>query len=256
MDPIVSIIIPCYNHGEYLPQAIQSVENYPVKEDYEIIIIDDGSSDYQTIQALKDLRDNGYKVLHQPNLGLSEARNNGIRNSKGKYLLMLDADNKIRPEYIEKGKSILDNFPKTGIVYGDSLFFGESEKINKPRSFIIKKILIENYIDACVVMRKEVWIQSKGYDTNLTALEDWDMHLSAYQLGWQFNYIPEIMFEYRYRKDSMSRSIKNKIELVEYISKKHGNLYRKEFLKNITIKARIKGALIDLFKKLTGNPQY
>ncbi|MEO5946848.1 MAG: hypothetical protein ABIP79_08530, partial [Chitinophagaceae bacterium] len=122
--------------------------------------------------------------------------------------------------------------------------------------FSLKKLLIENYINSCVVMRKQVWEDTNGYDINLTAFEDWDMHLSAIEMGWKFQYISEILFEYRIRNDSMVRTIINSKELFNYISKKHGILYRNEFLKNITIKDRLKGAFRDLFEKLRGNPQY
>ena len=256
MEPVLSIIIPCYNHGDFLADALASVAMYSRKSIYEVIIINDGSTDRKTNEFINSLKTDGFQVIEQENKGLSSARNIGIKASNGKYILLLDADNKIRPDYIDKGIKILDTKPEIGIIYGDSLHFGELDKKNKVGKFKIKKLLIDNYIDACVVMRKEVWIQAKGYDTNLTALEDWDMHLSAYELGWQFHYVPEIMFEYRFRKVSMSQTINNKIELVNYIAKKHGNLYRNEFLKNITIKNRLVSALSDFFQKIVGNPQY
>jgi len=256
MIPVLSIIIPCYNHGIYLIDAVQSVECYPNKQDYEIIIVNDGSSDTDTIQILNTLSQKGYTVLHQPNLGLSAARNNGIRISKGIYLLILDADNKIRPSYIHKGIEVLDANHEVGIVYGDCQFFGEIEKKMTQGKFSKKKILIENYIDACVIMRKKIWEEANGYDTAIPEISDWDLHLTALSNNWSFHYIPEILFDYRVRSDAMSRTHKKHDEHKNYIAKKHGLLYRNAFLETITIKARIMSVLKDVWEKLKGNPQY
>ena len=256
MIPVLSIIIPCYNHGIYLIDAVQSVECYPNKQDYEIIIVNDGSSDTDTIQILNTLSQKGYTVLHQPNLGLSAARNNGIRISKGIYLLILDADNKIRPSYIHKGIEVLDANHEVGIVYGDCQFFGEIEKKMTQGKFSKKKILIENYIDACVIMRKKIWEEANGYDTAIPEISDWDLHLTALSNNWSFHYIPEILFDYRVRSDAMSRTHKKHDEHKNYIAKKHSLLYRNAFLETITIKARIMSVLKDVWEKLKGNPQY
>jgi glycosyltransferase involved in cell wall biosynthesis len=104
--PKVSIIIPCYNHGKYIMDAISSVEKIEDKNLYELIIINDGSTDEYTNTLLKELSDKGYYVIFQENKGLATSRNNAIAISKGEYILPLDADNKIRPEYIYKGINI------------------------------------------------------------------------------------------------------------------------------------------------------
>ncbi len=256
MDPVISIIIPCYNQGQYISDAIGSVEKYPDKSVYEIIIINDGSTNEDTIAVLKLLMEKGYHVINQDNQGLSMARNNGIAIAKGKYILPLDADNKIRPAYIDKGIQILDSHPDVGIVYSNSLRFGKENKIFRPGRFILKKLMFENYIDACVVMRKEVWEETGGYDKMISAYADWDLNLCVFEHGWKFHYVNEILFEYRVRKDSMLRQLTNSEELIKYIARKHGPLYRTEFLKTLTIKRKLKSAMVDLFRKITGKPGY
>ena len=256
MPPKVSVIIPCHNHGKYVVEAIESVESYPDKQDYEIIIINDGSTDLETIQILNELADKEYQILQQANLGLSIARNNGIAVARGIYILPLDADNKIKPSYIQKGIKVLDAYPEVGVVYGDCQSFGEIEKKMTQGKFSKKKILIENYIDACVIMRKKVWEEANGYDTAIPEISDWDLHLTALSNNWSFHYIPEILFDYRVRSDAMSRTHKKHDEHKNYIAKKHGLLYRNAFLETITIKARIKSVLKDVWEKLKGNPQY
>src|SRR5262245_33102094 len=117
-DPVLSIVIPCYNQGNYLKEALDSVEMYDGNYLYEIIIINDGSTEVDTIRILGELREKGYTILNQNNQGLSMARNNGIAFAKGKFFLPLDADNKIRPAYIEKGIAILEKNSNVGVVYG------------------------------------------------------------------------------------------------------------------------------------------
>ncbi len=256
MDPVISIIIPCYNQGQYILDAISSVEQYPDKSVYEIIIINDGSADENSIKVLKSLEEKGYHVLNQDNQGLSMARNNGIAIAKGKYILPLDADNKIRTGYIDKGIHILNTHPEVGVVYGNSQRFGDTIEVFKPGNFILKKLMFENYIDACVILRKKVWEETGGYDKMLSAYEDWDFNLCAFELGWKFHYVNEILFEYRVRKDSMLRQITDPDELINYIARKHGPLYRTEFLKTLTIKRKIKSAILDLYAKITGKQRY
>ena len=103
MTPKISIIIPCYNMGSFVDEAIQSVQQYPDDEVYEIIVVNDGSNDSITINKLKEIEDSGIRVIHQKNKGLGNARNMGVEAAQGIYILPLDADNKILPEYISEG---------------------------------------------------------------------------------------------------------------------------------------------------------
>src|SRR4051812_30462131 len=100
-EPVVSIIIPCYNSGKYLPEALDSISAYPDKGMYEVIIINDGSTDELTLSLLNNLQQNGeHIVLHQENKGPAAARNAGVKMAKAPYLLFLDSDNKIESNYI------------------------------------------------------------------------------------------------------------------------------------------------------------
>ncbi|MGL5195420.1 MAG: glycosyltransferase family A protein, partial [Chroococcales cyanobacterium] len=115
----VSVIIPCYNQGEFVLEAIASVESCqdPV---YEILIVNDGSTSPVTQKVLTYLEKKGYQVIHQSNQGLAAARNTGIKKAQGRYILPLDADNKIKPDYITEAVAILDEHPEVGVVYGNA----------------------------------------------------------------------------------------------------------------------------------------
>src|SRR5690606_33018030 len=91
----LSVVIPCYNHGQYLMEALQCFPDYHSQNQYEIIVVNDGSTDKITLESLKKAEDQGFKVLHQENQGLSSARNNGITVSAGDYILPLDSDDRV-----------------------------------------------------------------------------------------------------------------------------------------------------------------
>lgn len=230
----LSVIIPCYNQGEYLLDALTSIQSCldPV---YEIIIVNDGSNDAITVNLLAYLREQEYFILDQENQGLSGARNSGIAKASGRYILTLDADNKIRPDYILKGIAILDQNPDVGVVYGKPEWFGEIDRPwSMPEKFDAGQLILGNYIDACAVFRKSVWEDCGGYDTHLpvAAWEDWDFWLGALERGWKFHYVPEVLYEYRVRKSSMVATCdlpENRSRLFKYICTKHAKLYRTAF---------------------------
>jgi len=213
-EPLISVVIPCYNQGQYIDEAIKSVEEYK-GQDYEIIIINDGSTDDFTNKRLKELRDDGYNVIFQDNQGLGKTRNNGIRIAKGKYILPLDADNMIKPEYISRAIDIFNADPGISIVYSDRHVFGDLNILNKVGEFDLSTIYKGSYIDACAVYRKDVWNEIGGYDENMPTqgLEDWDFWLSAAEKGFRFFYIPEPLFYYRVLENSMCRLITKNPEL-------------------------------------------
>ncbi len=230
----LSVIIPCFNHGNFILEAVASVENCQ-EAVYEIIIIDDGSTDIITRKNINYLKDKGYTVIEQNNQGLAAARNIGIKISTGRYFLPLDADNKIRPEYITKSIKILDKHPEVGIVYGDAEYFGDLTGIWRVANFDVNTMIIGNYIDACAVIRKTVWKDCGGYDSNIPdklGYEDWDFWLSAIEQGWKFYHIPEILFDYQVRSNSMVSGCnipENRRKLMQYIATKHLGLYTSNF---------------------------
>ena len=119
----VSVVIPCFNHGEFLPEAVGSVANMK-REDIELIVVDDGSTDERTRKEMDGLSARGIKVIRQENKGLAGARNAGVLASQGEYIFPLDADDRLRAGWVNRGISILGSDPKVGVVYGDAECFG------------------------------------------------------------------------------------------------------------------------------------
>lgn len=236
--PLVSIIIPCYNHGQYINEALESVGQFNEKSLLEIIIINDGSTDSFT-NALLEKLSSSYTVIKQENKGLAATRNAGIKVSKGKYILPLDADNKITPGYISRAIEIMEQNQDVDIVYSNAFLFGDTkDEVLLAGPFNLQRLMLGNYIDACACFRKEVWIKNNGYDENLTAilpgLEDWEFWMHAAFNGFGFEYINEPLFYYRVVKGSMLHQLKSKkagnVEVIEYLIKKHDQCFGPQYI--------------------------
>jgi Glycosyltransferases involved in cell wall biogenesis len=240
MLPKISIIIPCYNHGQYLIDAIRSVEECNDKNLYEIIILNDGSTDKLTTDLFQQLNNDGYNVINQTNQGLGAARNNAIKNAKGQYILPLDSDNKISPEYIYESIKIFDEQPEVAMVYGDAEYFGGKTGRWNVGEFNLQKLMLGNYIDACAVFRKSVWEALGGYDEKMPVMgfEDWDFWLNMSFKNYAFHYINKIMFYYRVLPESMVLAIVDiKREVIlKYMEEKHKNYLNRTYINDLIIK--------------------
>jgi glycosyltransferase involved in cell wall biosynthesis len=229
---IVSVIVPCFNHGEFLPEAVASVTDM-VRDDVELIVVDDGSTDGRTRQVLDNLAARGIKVIRQENKRLAAARNTGILASQGEYIFPLDADDRLRHGWLDRGIRILDSDPKIGVVYGDAQCFGVRSDVWVVGPFDSGQLLYWNYIHASALYRRSVWEQNCGYDGTMPVqgLEDWDFWLGALEHGWQFAYLPEALFDYRIAQESMiTRTHGFEEQVGEFIAKKHGPLHRQAWL--------------------------
>lgn len=162
------------------------------------------------------------RVLSQPNSGASVARNNAIRVSHGKYILPVDADNRIHPLYIAEAEAVLETRQEVRVVSCRAEFFGDrtGEWIVPP--FSKQTLARKNMIDTCAMYRRCDWDKTPGYMTTCTAREDWDMWLSLFELGGEFVRLPDIRLYYRVRKGSkrmQDRALKRK--LVDEINRRH-----------------------------------
>jgi glycosyltransferase involved in cell wall biosynthesis len=223
----VSVVMPCFNHGKFLQEAVESVMRVG-RDDLELIVVDDGSTDERTRKGVDALLARGIKAIRQENKGPAEARNTGVLAAQGEYIFPLDADDRLRPGWLEQGTSILSSDPKVGVVYGDAQCFGSREDPWPTGPFETTRLLRWNYIHVSALYRRSVWEQNHGYDGTmlLQGLEDWDFWLGALEHGWGFAYLPKIFFDYRQAEGSMitrTRGYESQVE--EFIMTKHGCLY-------------------------------
>jgi glycosyltransferase involved in cell wall biosynthesis len=234
---VISVVIPCFNAGEFLPDALESVNRQTYMGKFNIVIVDDGSTDKTTHTLLKQLeqQDQKIKVIYQENKGPAAARNTGVRASDAEYLLFLDSDNKIRPDYMTKALKILEANNEIGIVYGAPSFFGDSTEARfVPGEFNIFTFLKGNSIDMCAVVRRAVWDSVGGFDEDrlLIGHEDWDFWIMAGAKDWKFHFINEVLYDYRVRQNSVivNANIGDKVyKVLEYFYLKHRELLLRNY---------------------------
>jgi len=212
--PTVSVIIPTYNRATLLGRAIQSVlaQTY---QDFELIIVDDASTD-NTESLVKSF--NSEKVIymrHQKNKGTSSGRNTGIRSAKGDYIALQDSDNEWMPEKLEKQMSAFAAAPpEVGVVYTGFYMIENNKKKYWPSASITPKngnifssIIKGEYLVSpqTIVVKRECFEKYGLFDERFPALEDWEMALRLAK-HYHFKYINEPLLQDYIQPDSMSRN--------------------------------------------------
>jgi len=227
--PLVSVIIPCYNHGKYIEDTIQSISNQSYKK-IEIIIVDDGSSDDYTSKKLRNLRNKKIKVIYQENGKTSKARNTGFSHSKGKYLLPFDADDLMDESFVEKAVHILEKYPLIGIVSAWTICFGGWNFHWTPYGGDVRGFIKDTNCQAAALIRRDVWLANNGYDENMTiGYEEWEFYINAAKKGYLVHIIKEFLLYYR--KDGNARAtdaVNNRQKIIKYIATKHKTIFSSE----------------------------
>jgi glycosyltransferase involved in cell wall biosynthesis len=204
----VSVIIPFFNSAEFLEETLKSAVQATKGFDAEIIIVDDGSTEEGSRDMLNRLDLEGkHKIVRRSNGGPAAARNTGVQKSKGKYLLFLDSDNRLKPDFLSVTIPVMESNAQAGVIYGDASFFGETlgRKAFTSREFSMYELVLDNYIDVCSLVRREAFEQVNGFDESKTIIgyEDWDFWIRISATAWQFIYLPRTLFDYRLRKQSV-----------------------------------------------------
>lgn len=227
---LVSVIVPCFKQAEFLPEALDSVlaQTYL---NWECVIVNDGSPDNteEVAQAwlAKDAR---FKYIKQENKGPAAARNSGIHNSSGKYILPLDGDDKIGPAYLHEAVNVLEENPQIKVIECEIQTFGTDGGFCKRPPYSFKRLLLFNGMVVSSVFRRKDFDIVGGYDTTMYQ-EDWDFWIRFLADGDLIYRLPAVLFYYRQRSDSrvhaFSEEIKNKS--LEMLYKKHIDLFFREF---------------------------
>ena len=229
--PTVSVIIPTYNRAHLIGKAIKSILNQTF-QDFEIIVIDDGSTD-NTEETVKSF--NNFKIryiCHANNQGVSVARNTGIRASRGKYIALLDSDDEWLPEKLDKQiKTFKSELPEVGVVYSNVLYIDESGKnINKlgnPKKvegYIYEDLLGGNYVgtSSTLLIKKECFNRVGLFDDLLKAENDWDMWIRIAKY-YRFALIKIPLVKYRFHSNRISNNSELKIIMASRILVKYTN---------------------------------
>ncbi|WP_242693094.1 glycosyltransferase [Sabulibacter ruber] len=224
--PLVSVVIPCYNHGQYLREAFESIwqQDYPA---IEVLVVDDGSTD-NTRQVTQSVE--GVRYIYQANQGLSAARNTGILHARGEFLVFLDADDWLLPGAISSNIQYLIQNPKLAFVSGahDKVFEKEGytqEEVWEVGSNHYLQLLQGNYIGMHATVMYQRWVFNEFlYDTSLPRCEDYDLYLKVARKHPVAHHTRKIA-AYRLHSSNMSGNIPKMLETVlEVLGRQQGLL--------------------------------
>ncbi len=226
--PAVSVIVPVYKQEKYLAQCLESV-SCQTFQDWECIVVDDGSDDPDLINKITSnaVGDRSF-VIHQDNKGLAEARNIGMARASGQFMLCLDADDYLHPEFLAKTLAVMGNSEKPGVVYCWTRHFGVRQDLFIPPSDIhLFWLLQRNLIHVTCLFSKDILEHIGGFDENMhTGHEDWDFWIRVCLAGFGFTYVGEPLFYYRKSFYSMIPTMaKYRVDTIHYIRHKHPQIY-------------------------------
>jgi glycosyltransferase involved in cell wall biosynthesis len=228
---LVSVIIPCYNHGRFIRGAVDSI----LKQSYqniEIIVVDDGSDDGKTETILNKINLPKTKVYRKVNGGPASARNFGIQKSKGQYILTLDADDKFHPSFLEKAVQILEHSARVGMVTSYiTRIYKDCKKKVKLTGGDVSSFITKHEASASLLFRYRCWEDANGYDENIPGFEDWDFAISVTKKEWTVYSIPEYLFYYRNIEYSQNnRDLRIRPKIMRYLSRKHESVFKEHLL--------------------------
>jgi len=226
----ISIIIPCFNHGRFLKEAVQSVLDQTVSVE-RIVVVDDGSDDTETHRALREVETmERVTVLTQKNQGPAAARNRAMEEVETPFVASLDADDRLLPEFVEKLLPRIHKKNTVGIAYGEARSFGTEEKVHQPRSYHFPDVLLDPCIYSTAIFRREDWEAVGGFREEMrSGWEDFEFWISLIELGREVVFVDEPVFEYRRHESSrdlnFSASKERILEAFETIYRHHRDLY-------------------------------
>lgn len=240
--PSVSVIIPTYNRKDLVLETINSVLKQTFK-DYEIIVVDDGSTDGTQLELSYLVHSGKLRYVYQENNGLASARNRGIDESVGRYLAFLDSDDIWLPSKLEKQVAMLEKDPHCAMVYTDSRNFNEyglspvsrlvSSDKNTMAGMIWEYLVMGNFINPSTVLIRKTVIGQVGYfDTALKMGEDWDFWMRIAHKN-RIGFIDEALVHYRIHSNNMT---KNTAVLTQYLTL----IINKTFMKSLMDKKNVK----------------
>jgi glycosyltransferase involved in cell wall biosynthesis len=222
----VTVVIPCFNHGRYVGEAVRSALGQSGGAP-KVVVVDDGSTDPETGPALDALPDE-VEVLRRSNQGPAAARNAGAARTDTPLLLMLDADDRLVPDALDKLKRALEAAPDCGYSYGVMRLFGAQSGDVRFPGFDPYRLLYRPMVGGpgTMLVRRSVFDEIGGYDEDVPGYEDWDLQLAALEHGWPGRLVPEVTVEYRKHDTSrLSGDRGRHRELFRALRENHRELY-------------------------------
>lgn len=224
MIPEISVVIPCYNAGAFLPTALDSLRTQTFR-DFEIVIVDDGSTDAATI-ALLDALPADIRVIRQENRGLAGARNTGFSQARGRYILPLDCDDWLAPDFLAQTRQAMGEQPRC-FAFAWLNLHGEKQGVLRKQFNLFEQLFL-NQLPYCLLLPRAAWVEVGGYDEGMRrGYEDWDFNIRLGLAGWSGIAVSAPLFNYRVSGNGMLMSIsaRRHAELWGYIQNKNRPAY-------------------------------
>jgi glycosyltransferase involved in cell wall biosynthesis len=250
----VSVVIPCYNQGRFLGQAIESALRQEGCGRVEVVVVDDGSADATAEVAA---RYTGVKYIRQANAGLAAARNRGLAESGGEYVVFLDADDRLSPEALRVGVDALDSRPDLAFAFGFvTLIDADGAPILCPPSLKIQQdpyveLLRHNHIWSCgaVIYRRDIFGRVGRFNTAVSASADYDLNI---RIASRFPILchGQVVLEYRKHNDNMTRDFALMLKSAVTVRRSHARYVRRSSVHRIALETGIKAVQRDYGEKL------
>lgn len=233
-SPNVSIVMAAYNAQSFIAEAIQSLLEQSYKN-FEILIVDDGSTDNTRAVITPFLLDARVKYIYQTNHGQTVAKNRGIKESSGEIIAFCDADDYWHELKLEKQLAVLMADAGVGVVYSDIQAISEDgtplksgQILSGPEGDILTKLLFDNFIPfGSAIIRKACILEHGSFNENYRMGIDWDLWLRI-ATSWKFGFVPEKLYFYREWSGQMSRNYKGRytgaIVILQNFEKSHPKL--------------------------------
>lgn len=207
----ITVIVPFYNVGKYLPETLESLKRQTLSN-FDLLIVDDGSTEADSLGLLEQLKGEGYTVLHKRNGGLGSARNHGFAHAKTPWVVPIDADDVAHPRFVERLYQTVRR--DDSLACASCMFESFYEKPGEAVSGYVPHAIDRNLLayhniagpGAASILRRDVVMSVGGYDEWLTSFEDWDLWCTLAEHGHRGVAIPEFLLYYRLRPGSLIRS--------------------------------------------------
>lgn len=229
----VSVIIPCFNTGEFIEECVESVVGQDVPE-MEVILVDDGSTEAATLSALERLaaKYRDHRLVRTRHHNVGQARNTGFAHSSGRFILFLDSDDTIGKDFLSATIRELEGRPDCGVAFTEVELFGLMSGMLQTGPLVFQgEIYFDNYLHPAAMVRREVIEASGGFNPNLVSYEDWDFWIKLHEAGVQFIKVCNVLAFYRRRGNS--KLVQNRARrpyLINQLVLNHKEAYGQLFL--------------------------
>lgn len=225
-DIVVSVVVPAYNAAAYLDETLHAIvaSDYP---HFEVVVVDDGSTD-ATLRLAQEWaqREKRVRVFTQSNQGVCATRNRAIREARGRYILPVDADNRIAPHFMGEAVQALDAHPEVKACVPRAEFFGARSGEWRLPPFSLPELARHNIMDTCALYRREDWERVGGYDESIIAREDWAFWIAVLKGGGQVMRSERVGLFYRVQAQSKrTRDRQLKSHVVATLNRLHPDFF-------------------------------